>query len=380
LVVILLIVLVISIYGLANFYVGLRGWQLLGSFIPFMNNKVYWIIFWFIATSFILVRISSSFLPTFIRNIISLIGSYWMAVLLYSLILLVLIDIVRLISKLFGYKPSWMTFSNQKSSFVIGILLLSIISGIIIWGTWNAVNVKIRHYDIDINKKAGQIENLHIVLISDIHLGYIVNNKRLEGMVDKINSLNPDLVLLVGDTIDDNIEPYIKQNMAETFRKLHPKLGVYAVLGNHEFYGSKPPVIVKNFEEGNIKVLRDQYVKMDGGFYLVGREDLTNKKRETLNQNISGIDKTLPIILMDHQPVKLEEPEKEGVDLQLSGHTHGGQLFPARIINHLIYADDWGYLRKDNFQLIVSSGAGTWGPPIRIGSDSEIVDINVRFK
>ncbi|WP_407313306.1 hypothetical protein [Desulfosporosinus sp. SB140] len=94
---------------------------------------------------------------------------------------------------------------------------------------------------------------------------------------------------------------------------------------------------------------------------------------------MQGVDHSLPIILMDHQPSHLEEPVGQGVDLQLSGHTHAGQLFPIRLITSRIFEDDWGYLRKGNFQLIVSSGYGTWGPPIRVGNTPEIVDITMTF-
>ncbi len=378
--IVLAIVLFISIYGLANFYIGLRGWQLLGNMVPFLNNKVYWVFFWFIAVSYLIARLLNDYIPQFVGNIITLIGAYWMAVMIYALILLGLLDITRLLSRLFGFKPQWMSYSSHFSNFIVGAALLLIIGTTMLLGTLQAVNVKINHYDIDIPKKAGQLKSLKVALISDTHLGNIVNKKRLEGIVEKINALNPDLVLIAGDNIDDVIEPYVKQNMAETFRKLHPKYGVYAVLGNHEYYGSKISDIVSNFEKGSIQVLRDQYVKIADSFYIVGREDRSNKNRKSLEQIMNGLDKSLPIIEMDHQPVKLDEPEKNGVDLQLSGHTHGGQLFPQRIIDRFIFDKDWGYLHRGNFQLIVSSGAGTWGPPIRTGSNSEIVSINIKFK
>ncbi|HEX3029871.1 MAG TPA: metallophosphoesterase [Clostridia bacterium] len=378
--IVLAIVLFISIYGFSNFYIGLRGWQLLGSFVPFLNNKVYWIFFWFVAVSYLIARLLNKYIPQFVGNAITLIGAYWMAVMIYAIILLGLLDITRLVSRFCGFKPQWMSYSSHFGNFIVGAALLLIIGTTMLFGTLHAVNVKINHYDIDIPKKAGQLKDLKVALISDTHLGNIVNKKRLEGIVEKINDLKPDLVLIAGDTVDDVIEPYVKQNMAETFRKLHPKYGVYAVLGNHEYYGGKISDIVSNFEKGSIQVLRDQYVKIADSFYIVGREDCSDKNRKGLDQIMNGLDKSLPVIEMDHQPVKLGEPEKNGVDLQLSGHTHGGQLFPQRIIDRFIFEKDWGYLRKGDFQLIVSSGAGTWGPPIRTGSNSEIVSINIKFK
>ncbi|HWI54984.1 MAG TPA: metallophosphoesterase, partial [Desulfobacteria bacterium] len=120
-------------------------------------------------------------------------------------------------------------------------------------------------------------------------------------------------------------------------------------------------------------------------FYIVGRDDksgsrFTGHKRKNLQDIISAVDRSLPVIVMDHQPTNLGETERAGVDLQVSGHTHRGQLFPNHLITRRIYEVDYGYLRKGNLNVIVSSGYGTWGPPIRVGSVAEIVDINVEFR
>jgi len=133
-----------------------------------------------------------------------------------------------------------------------------------------------------------------------------------------------------------------------------------------------------------IQVLRDEYTIIANSFYVVGRDDLISKRlggkeRANLSELLEGIDKSLPIILLDHQPQKLTEPHIEGVDLQLSGHTHKGQFFPNNLITGKIFEIDWGYLKKDDYQIIVTSGYGTWGPPIKIGNSSEIIDIKITF-
>jgi predicted MPP superfamily phosphohydrolase len=203
-------------------------------------------------------------------------------------------------------------------------------------------------------------------------------------MVNMIEKLNPDIIFLAGDVIDEDTDPFIKQNMAAALLRLRAKYGIYGVLGNHEYIGGMTDKAAAVLESTGIKVLRDSYVKIGENIVIAGRDDmshsyLSQKQRKTLNSMLEGVDKSLPIILLNHQPRELEESRSAGVDLQLSGHTHSGQLFPIHLITEKIYEDDWGHLSKGSLQLIVSSGFGTWGPPIRTGNRPEIVDIHISF-
>jgi predicted MPP superfamily phosphohydrolase len=265
-----------------------------------------------------------------------------------------------------------------------GLAIFLVIGGIIVYGSWNARQVGTTGYNLNIGKSAGEIKQLHVVMVSDIHLGAVVDRPRLKAMVDRINLLNPDLVLLAGDTIDDDIKPFVDEQMGRELQRLKPRLGVYAIMGNHEYIGGNAEEFAKQLENSGIKVLRDKYIKIENSFYLVGREDrsmerFNGKNRKNLKQLLKGLDARLPVILLDHQPSNLEEPQKQGVDVQLSGHTHEGQVWPAHLITGRIFETDWGYLRKGNLQVIVSSGVGTWGPPIRVGNHPEIVDIKLKF-
>jgi len=172
--------------------------------------------------------------------------------------------------------------------------------------------------------------------------------------------------------------------MVETFGELKPRLGTFIALGNHEYYGGEVKETVDSLEKVGIPVLRDSYVKIADSFYIVGRDDpavsRSGKLRKDLNMVLAGVDKSLPIILLNHQPIELDAAQKEGVDLQLSGHTHRGQIFPANLVTSRLYEKDWGYLKKDTLQLIVTSGYGTWGPALRIGNTPEIVNISITFK
>jgi uncharacterized protein len=192
------------------------------------------------------------------------------------------------------------------------------------------------------------------------------------------------VILFAGDVFDENIESSNKQQVSDNFRKLSAPYGVFAALGNHEYMGGNAEDAINYLGEAGVMVLKDRFQEIAGSFYVIGRDDLSGARysgapRQDLITLLQGVDRSLPMILMDHQPSKLEEPVKQGIDLQLSGHTHAGQLFPIRFITRRIFADDWGLLRKGDFNLIVSSGYGTWGPPIRLGNTPEVVDIMIKF-
>jgi uncharacterized protein len=381
--IIILITIFFLLFGVINYYIGLRGWQALSRFLPVLSRKIYWCIFWFIALSYLIARIGEKYLPGQINSIITIVGSYWMAAMLYLLLFLGVYDLLRLLNKWVRILPLDTRSSTNINSY-FGITVIVIVAVMLIYGTWNARTPKIVHYEVNISKKTSGLQNLHAVMVSDVHLGTIMDNDRLTVMVDKMNELNPDIILLAGDIIEEKVEPFVKQRMAENFLRLKPKFGVFSVLGNHEYIGGEAEEAISNLNQGGVRVLRDNYILVDNSFYLIGRDDLSSqrfnqKQRKSLEDISVDIDKSMPIILLDHQPSQLDEADKAGADLQLSGHTHRGQMFPNQILTKKIFEIDWGYLKKGNLNVIVSSGFGTWGPPIRIGTRSEIVDIKVNF-
>jgi hypothetical protein len=158
---------------------------------------------------------------------------------------------------------------------------------------------------------------------------------------------------------------------------------VYAVTGNHEYIGGVEPACAYLTEHG-ITMLRDAATVVAKSVVLAGREDISynrgnGRKRKPLSELLNGCDRSLPIIVMDHQPFRLHEAEGQGVDLQLSGHTHHGQLFPFNFITERVFELSWGYKKKGNTHVYVSCGVGTWGPPVRIGNTPEIVDLTLTF-
>jgi predicted MPP superfamily phosphohydrolase len=174
--------------------------------------------------------------------------------------------------------------------------------------------------------------------------------------------------------------------MPERLKQLQAPLGTYAILGNHEYIGGAIEVYTAAMRDIGIKVLMDEAVHLPDGMTLIGRKDRAAarmggaKGRQTLKALLEDVDPTSPLILMDHQPAKLAEAEACGIDLQLSGHTHRGQMFPFHWITRRVFELDWGYLQKGTTHIIVSSGFGFWGPPLRLASRSELLDIHVHLE
>lgn len=365
-------------YAIGNYYIGLRFFQSFRSIIePY--TLYYWGGYILLAISKIVGRIGRNKFPGLFNDMMIITGDYWLAASYFFFLFWIIIDLLSFLINLFlpGNEIA-------NPSIQLGFSVICLVALLLIYGTWNACNPRIRRYDLTIPKTVIGLPKIHAIMVSDIHLGVIVDNARLEAMVHKINELNPDIVFFAGDTIDEDVQRFIKDKMSEGLRKLHPQYGVFAVLGNHEYLGSDSQLAIEHLEKSGINVLRDEYQLVNNQFYVVGRDDptsvkITGQPRLELSTVMQGIDKSLPVILLDHQPFKLTEGQLNGVDLQLSGHTHQGQFFPNNYITRRMFELDWGYLRKDSYQVIVSCGFGTWGPPIRIGNCPEIIDIRISF-
>ncbi|BBH19078.1 phosphoesterase [Paenibacillus baekrokdamisoli] len=362
----------------------LIGWHarvFLSSLMADIPTVIYWVCFWFIALSYIVSRLLEMWIPGPFARGLKWIGSYWFAILLYSVMILPIADLTAwLLRDVFEV-------SAHHSVLAAGFAAVVIYLAILVRGSWNAWNPIIRPYHLDVSKQAGNLEQLRIAVASDIHLGTLVGRRHLRQLVDRVNELKPDIVLLPGDVIDDAIEPFKRNDYGSIISGFQSKFGTYAVLGNHEYIGGKIEEFVMLMADAGIPVLLDQSVKVADSFYVVGRKDKSADRfrgskgegRLSTEQLVADLDHSLPLILMDHQPSALNEAADSGIDISLSGHTHRGQMAPSHFITRRIFELDWGYMRKGMMHVIVSSGYGTWGPPIRIGSRSEIIDITVHF-
>ena len=372
-------ILALGIYCITSYYIGLK---LAGSLLAAASGTItglYWAVFTLLTAAYFLGRGGTLFYASVFNDWLIRIGAYWLAFYFYLLLLWGAVDFSMWIGRLAGLIPM-----NIDSNLpVLGWSIVLAVCLLVACGIWVANSPQLRRYTITIHKKA-PVHSIHIIMISDLHLGLFMGQRRLENLVAAINRQNPDIILLPGDILDENIGIFVDDNMPELLRRLQPKFGMFGCLGSHEYIWGDSEKTVQELSKANITLLRDQAVKIADSFYLAGRDDyyrekLTDSPRKPLEEILRDCDRALPVIMMDHQPVEVETGQEQGIDLYVAGHTHHGQLFPLNFITQAIFKLDWGYWHSGAFHLIVSSGFGTWGPPVRIGTQSEWVSINVQF-
>jgi len=315
-------------------------------------------------------------LPITIQKILYFPGTIWLGMMLYILMFFLIADIIYLLIRFIKFLPAKIKDNYRKiqvySTYIFVICLA-------IYGYYQYMNPKIVEKNIHINKKAGEYKQLKVVGVSDFHLGVANDNKRLEKFVKLINEQNPDLIIYAGDLVDNNVLPLEKERMWETINKLEAPLGAYFCLGNHE-YLSGGEKSLDFLQKTNFNLLIDNSVLVNESIQIIGRDDFQMRRnRKSLKELVNDVDATLPVILLDHEPFNLNEAEENGIDLQFSGHTHNGQIFPGNLIVKQIFELPYGYLKKGNTHFYVSSGLGLWGPPFRIGTQSEVVVFNIEF-
>ncbi len=370
-----------TVYGLVNYYIFIRGWQALPPGPA--THTVYTILFLIVALSFIAGRVLERFWISWLSESFVWIGSFWLAAMVYFLLAVLLLDLLRLINALLPFFPSFITADYEMTKHRVLVGVLGVVAIVLVGGYLNALTPRVRTLTLNIAKTAPASPSMTLAVASDIHLGTIVGRSRFDRMVQMINDIHPDLVLLPGDIVDEDLAPVLRENLGETLRNIRAKYGVLAVTGNHEYIGGAEQACAYLVEHG-VRVLRDSAITVNGSVTVVGREDrsisqFAGKKRKALGELMNAVDTTLPVILMDHQPFGLAEASAHGVDLQLSGHTHHGQLWPFNYITAAIYELSWGYMRKGGTHYYVSSGVGTWGPPVRTGNTPEILRITLSF-
>ncbi|MNW26193.1 putative metallophosphoesterase [compost metagenome] len=355
------------VYALLVFYIGWSGWSWMKPVVSTRFRILYIIAITFLASSFLLGRLfgNSAFL--------SMIGSYWMAAFSLLIILLPIVHLSLWLIRLTRLRHHEL----QKWA---GAATLVIFLGLMGYGSFNAYSPVVRNYDIQLDKPAGDLDALNIVMVSDMHYGGLSGAAHARQMVEEIQALQPDLVLYAGDIIDDDLSAYLNSGIHKIMAEVKAPLGVYAVLGNHDKDKNSTRELIESLEDSHIQVLHDESIQIGNNLTLIGRKDRIDDDRAELSELIKDVDLTQPVLLMDHQPYDLDIAEQQGVDVMLSGHTHRGQIAPFHLITGAIYENDWGHLQKNSFHSIVSSGYGFWGPPIRTGSRSELVQLQLSFR
>jgi len=366
---------VVLIYAGSCFYMGKRLLDFLRFFSP-----VNAVVFWFPFAVLCCVLTFANFLrhnPAFLKQA----GLFWMAILLYMLMFLAAFDVLRLILFIAGKKiPNIGAYTGGAA-----ILLCAIL---VVYGALHARSIKTVNYNLTLNGSGGDIR---IALISDLHIGNSIGRAHIKRVVDAVNRSEPDMVCVSGDIFDGDIDA-IKdlQGVISQFSAIKAPLGVYACLGNHDvdrtgFGGGSTQRIEGILKGSSLTLLQDEAWKVRDNLYIAGRRDARpigmNAERKTPRELLADIEGT--IIVLDHQPTQFAELEQAGAGLVLSGHTHRGQIFPSTLITYFIYklsgSTYYGYWRGRTVQALVTSGAGFWGPPLRVGTNSEVAVIDIKF-
>jgi hypothetical protein len=296
--------------------------------------------------------------------------------LLYLVLTVILSDLaigaarlLRILSREAVRSPRFRRF-RLAASLIIPVLVIAA-------GITNYHHLRIREYTIEVPRRSSSAKQLTIAFAADFHLGTITAGHFLERFVAKVNAAAPDIVLIGGDILEGDRRDEDTGKFEAQFRRLHPKYGVYAVPGNHEGHGGGRTDF---FERAGIRLLEDMVVKIDDAVYLAGRNDAHSRNRKPVADLLRDTPGDLPVILLDHRPTDLENVSRTGVDIQLSGHTHHGQLFPINVITNREYELSWGHIKKNRTHVFVTSGVQLWGPPVRTAGSSEILLLHILFK
>ena len=389
---------------LLPFYLGVSSYMMFRFFywMKHCNHRFNWLRF---KVPFAVVYLFMALSPVIafllpksaVAIVIRRISTYWIGIMLYSLLYVVLFDLLRLIAKHTKLKNT-LLFS-RGSVISIGSVVVACAVATCLYGIFNARNIKVNEYSVTVNKSCGSDKHLKAVLVADLHMGYAIGVDHITNMVEKINQQDADIVIIAGDIFDNSYDGMDDpEGIKAQLRSIKSKYGVYAVYGNHDIdekilmgftfdWGGKQLHSEKmtNFmKECNIKLINDESVLINDEFYLVGRRD-TDKPgtedgtRSEISELTKDLDKTKPIFVLSHEPDELQKTADAGADIDFSGHTHDGQLFPGNLTIGLFWENPCGMIKKDNMYSIVTSGVGVYGTFMRVGTDAEICSVDIDF-
>lgn len=389
---------------LLPFYLGVSSYMMFRFFywMKHCNHRFNWLRF---KVPFAVVYLFMALSPVIafllpksaVAIVIRRISTYWIGIMLYSLLYVVLFDLLRLIAKHTKLKNT-LLFS-RGSVISIGSVVVACAVATCLYGIFNARNIKVNEYSVTVNKSCGSDKHLKAVLVADLHMGYAIGVDHITNMVEKINQQDADIVIIAGDIFDNSYDGMDDpEGIKAQLKSIKSKYGVYAVYGNHDIdekilmgftfdWGGKQLHSEKmtNFmKECNIKLINDESVLINDEFYLVGRRD-TDKPgtedgtRAEISELTKDLDKTKPIFVLSHEPDELQKTADAGTDIDFSGHTHDGQLFPGNLTIGLFWENPCGMIKKDNMYSIVTSGVGVYGTFMRVGTDAEICSVDIDF-
>ncbi len=355
------------LYGSINFYFFFRARSIF-YFSGFLQIALLILLILLIAAP-VLVRVLESLRHEQTARAVACIGYLWMAFVFLFFVINLSFDLTRLLYKIFG------SDSLPLKTLFFGLsVLLSIV--LAVYGYFDARNIRVKHLEIATQHTLPQRGKLRIVQISDVHVGIIIREERLDRLLKHVREARPDILVCTGDLLDGELDNIMDD--AGRFAQIPATYGKIAILGNHEYYaGLKRST--EFIQAAGFQLLRDEYIEM-AGIGIFGEDDITGRRpgttkksesfRRTLTEQRDGF-----VLLLKHQPYV--DPSAR-FDLQLSGHTHGGQLYPFGFIVRLYFPKIHGLHELAPGKLLyVSRGTGTWGPPVRVFAPPEITVIDL---
>lgn len=364
-----------------------------------VHTKKRWVrILVFLLFAFVMTAPLTSFLMPEIglRFYLGSIGRYWLGILIYLLLIIGIMDLAGVVIR----RMRWWrkkAYDKRKCLILIGVFAILLTAGISGYGIYHAGDIQVRSERLTIHKNC-KLKQLRVVLLADLHLGYNAGLSHTKKVVELVNEQNADLICIAGDIFDNDYDAIRQpEEIAVVLTGMKSRYGAYACYGNHDIYEkilagftfsgeekAEDPRFLDFLQKANIQLLQDEGICIDDAFYLFGRKDPAmaekmGERRKQPEELLSTADTKMPVIVMDHQPRALDEMAAAGVDMDLSGHTHNGQLAPVNLILPFFWENPDGIIQKDGMYSCVTSGAGVWGPAMRVGTNSEIMVLTVDF-
>ncbi|MEE0421566.1 MAG: metallophosphoesterase [Lachnospiraceae bacterium] len=333
-----------------------------------------------------------------LHRFLKVVSNVWFGVFLYAILCIAAVDLIRLIVKCAKLLKKEI-YESRRLLVVCGIFTVTAVISLSAYGIVHARHLYTTSYEVKVDKPGGDRASMKVVLAADLHLGYSIGEWSMKNMVEKINAEDPDLVVLAGDVFDNEFSAVKNPGkIAGILKSIKSTYGVYACYGNHDLdepilagftFSSQEKEnddsrMTHFFEEAGITLLQDEAVLIDNLFYLAGRKDYSRAKkvdngRLTPAELLGSLDQTKPIFVIDHQPRDYQALDEAGADIDFSGHTHDGQLFPGNLVTALIWDNSYGYQKEGGLHTFVTSGVGVWGPNMRVCTKSEIASVTVKF-
>lgn len=350
----------LALYMGANAYIFWRLMQALGA-MPATLRMVLGVLYWLAACGmFISFGLRNVAMPEFLHRVLHIVGTSWLLFTLYMAVALLLADAVR-----------WIVPSFQHGVwYALGVTIAVLVAGYA-----NYRHIHVEHITIKTDK-AIEDGSVRIVAMSDVHLGRGTTRRDLARYVEIVNAENPDIVVIVGDLIDNSILPVAKADMCREFERVDARYGIYMAAGNHEYISGIEEC--RNYLQTTpIQLISDSIASPVDGVSIVCRDDRHNRRRKSLDTLLKGHNMEEFVVVLDHQPNAIRESSKNGADLHLSGHTHRGQIFPLNLLTDHLFEQSHGYRKWGDMHAYVMTGISLWGPPFRIGTRSELLVVDI---